>query len=387
MISRSFFDLITLIIYILVALVSAYILKRASVYSNGTGRMAINRWHILFILMLTIFASFRCVGIRIGGTDTLNYIRDFETSTTLLNSIESNFTSFAEIVFALYTFCIRQITSDYHIYFIISYSLITLSYVMFFNKYGNKYNSIIPYFYLMFFYLKTFSSLRTGLAVAVFLLALVAIDRKKFLSLFLMIMAVFIHRSTIIYAMFIAFYWFFEKNIKKKSGKKIFVTCAALSVGLVLLANVFRGYILRLGFLNSTDMYYISHGSATNVFASWIMFLPQILLLILFLIFRLDESDEKLDFIKVCVVFDIIIIPLALSLGMYRANEYMFLPRLVLWSHYVSLIENKYMAKSRGNLFIYRTIVFSMFMAWFLFRLTHEWYDLGLMYYRFGGLI
>lgn len=387
MISETFFDLTTLIIYIGMSLLGAGVLKQASAFQYDSDKVKMNIWYIGYICIFTAFATYRYVGIGIGGTDTLSYIQNFKDATTLKGAMIGNVTSFSEVVFVFYTFLIRKISSDYHVYFLISYFIITLAYIVFFSKYSKKFDSKIPYLYVLFFYLKSFSSLRTGLAVAVFLFAIVVIDKKKILSLFLMIMAVFIHRSSIIYAVFILFYWIFERKIKNKSGKKIFMICAILSVGLVGFANVFRRFILQFGFLNTTDSYYISHGSSSNVFANWIMFLPQIILLVLFLIIKLDESDKQLDIIKVCVVFDIIIIPLALSLGMYRANEYMFLPRLVLWSHYVSLIENRYITKSRESLIIYRAIVFSLFMAWFLFRLTHEWYELGLMYYRLGGFL
>lgn len=391
MISRDFFDISTLIIYVIMAISSAVFIKKGALLSQPDGmysnnRIKLNRWHILFIIVLTMFATFRCVGSRIGGTDAMNYIREFEGSSSITQAIFNNTLSIKEFVFAFYTFVLRCISPDYHLYFFVSYLFIAFTYICFFCKYANKIESKIPYVYLFFFFLKTFCSLRTGLAVAVFLWAIIFID-KKILSALLMICAVFVHRATIIYAMFYLFYWLFQSKIKRKSGRTIFAFCVAIVFLMQAVAMVLKPYILQLGFINATDYYYIASDRGGSIFTRWIMFLPQILLLFIFLFFKKRNDDTANEVISTCVIFDIIIIPFALSMGLFRANEYMFMPRLVLWSHYVTLIETRFIAKTRANKLIYRGIVFALFMAWFLFRLTHEWYDLGIMYYRLGGII
>lgn len=77
-------DLFTIVIYIVVAFSISYITRKAmnvggisSQYNNNDVLCSNRFWNlaVLLILVLTMFATFRLVGVDTGGRDTLRYMK------------------------------------------------------------------------------------------------------------------------------------------------------------------------------------------------------------------------------------------------------------------------------------------------------------------------
>ena len=79
-------------------------------------------------------------------------------------------------------------------------------------------------------------------------------------------------------------------------------------------------------------------------------------------------------FLEILIAFDCIIIPVAAVFGIWRANEYMYLPRLSLWGVIVFSIAQKFARNSRS-------LIYLLFFIWLVYRILREWEPNGLMPY------
>ena len=111
-----------------------------------------------------------------------------------------------------------------------------------------------------------------------------------------------------------------------------------------------RDYILVAEILDSHDMYYLNR-SKSGIFSNIIMLIPTFLLIVVWFMKAnsiIGNRDDKMRFLEILIAFDCIIIPVAAVFGIWRANEYMYLPRLSLWGVIVFSIAQKFARNSRS---------------------------------------
>lgn len=188
----------------------------------------------------------------------------------------------------------------------------------------------------------------------------------------------FIHRMSVIYVMFLPFYYIFGKIWNRKNARKIIISSVLLAFIFVLGAYSLRSHILTSSLLDTTDTYYLKRVSGLS---ANIMIVPTILLVIVWFINvpNIDgKKTDKIRFLEILVAFDCIMIPVAEVLGMWRASEYMYLPRLCLWGVLVLSIAQRYVRSSRPVVYMF---FFFGFSAWLVYRIMREWEVCGLMPY------
>lgn len=381
-------DFLTIVVYVIMALLTAYIARKALwkyeiSIQNGCSETVASRQYwsvaIVGILFLTSVATFRMVGIKIGGTDTLDYIRTFLS----IGSIKE-ISWLSEPLFRAYLLVIRYCTSNYRWFFFTSYLIISISYFAYIKEYGSAYYSSIPYLVIALFFLKDFSSVRTGLAIALITFGLVNIEKRRILSIILMVSAILVHRMSILFVLVYLFYFLFKNVLAKISKIKLITFVVTFIVLSIALASQLQNNFKISSILDSTDTWYVLRNRGKSLLSRWPMLFAHIMLMVVYLLMRrFENKDEKNSIEPVIIVFsfDIIILPMALTLGIYRENEFFFLNRLILWGYVVSIGNKLFSRKSRWT---YRIIVLILFAFWFVFRLFSEGPDLGIMYYRFA---
>ena len=382
-------DIFTIVIYVLVALSISFFTRKAmnaggisSQYAEIDMVCSKRYWDIAVvpIFMLTLFATFRLVGVDIGGRDTLSYIKDFLQATS---GLSEKGTFFSERLFYEYLHVIRIFTDNYRVFFLISYLFISWSYMMYIKKYSRLEYSTIPYLLLVFLFIKGFSSVRTSLAVALITIGLVYIDKRRIFSICLMVASVFVHRMSILFILVFLFYYLFKKYLCRIPRIKLVIYLGIFIAASVVVSSKLRSIIMAFDWMSSTDLWYVSY-KGISLLEKWPMWFAHALLLVCYLIVARKETEtdkEHIAPVKIIFLFDIIILPMALTLGIYRANEFFFINRMVLWGYVINLGSNFFAKNSKQ---IYKIIVLCLFIAWFIFRLYSEGFDLGVMYYRFS---
>ena len=378
------FDITSIIIFVLIGIMGASFIRNAQRLGNIGENLNYHinkkgiRYYSCFFVVFTLFATFRKVGQGTGGSDATNYIRFFL-------HCRDNTINLAEIVseplWYYFNVIIRFFTSDYRVFFFVCYGSIAVCFLMFIKKYSPEGIIYSPLILLVWPYLKDFNTLRTGIAVAVFLLGLIRIEKNKLISLVLIIAPVFIHRMSVLFVPICLFYYLYKKHLRKLNGIRILLFYLFFIVVTYGLSVFIQQYIVVNHILTDKDTYYISMGIGENIFLRWPMFFAQICLLVLMLFFNKDiRNNEQLNALRVFVAYDFITIPASLVLGMWRANEYLYVARLIMWGEIIRIILTKFNNKSKWLVKLFFVV---LFIAWLVFRLYQECEEMDIMPYIF----
>lgn len=337
--------------------------------------------HLLFLCCFFVFfATFRKIDTNLGGGDALVYLEDFD------KMVSPNFQEYShgflvEYLFVLYMYTIRLITSCRKIFVFVSYSLIAFSYVIVIQKYIRENISAIPFLLLMFLYLKAFCTMRSSLAIALFMLGIVIIDQHKIISGFCILGAFFVHRMAVLFVPVYPFYFLMHKKIKSLTAVSYAMIAIFTMVIIYIVATIVQSLVISAGFLSSVDSWYMKAGMRQSFLSRWPMYFSQILLLICMTI--ADGKINKTELwhkTRTLFAYDLIIIPAGIILGFWRANEFLYVFRLIMWGYVIQAAEKWFEEPTKK---IYKVVVGGVFIAWFLFRMYSEWDDLKIMPYLF----
>lgn len=338
----------------------------------------LNRYYIMLILLFSCFATFRKVGVGLGGYDARNYVNYFlfcrQTDSPYADLI-------TEPLWLLICKMIRLVTSDYHIFFFICYGFIILSFIVFIEKYCPSGIVYTPFVLLMWPYLKDFNTLRSGVAIGILLIALTFIEEKKMLSAILMFSTIFVHRMSVLYIPISVFFYLYKKWYKKLKGYKLAVFYIIFITFSYLASKYLQRYVLGMNVLDTKDRYYIKMSVGQSILSRWPMFFTQVCLLIMILVFeKRIRNTKEITNLRIFVTYDFLMIPASLILGMWRASEYLYLVRIIMWGEVIRAICNLVDIKSKK---ILRLMTFIVLLVWFVFRIVQESDDLGIIPYVF----
>lgn len=370
-----YFDIGSLFLYIIIGLAGAICLNLSINYKTNP-LYPRNNGYILFFLIYVILASARMVTVGAVGTDALGYEEIFLTSLTSTSRFEEQ-----EFLFGIFNKGIRLLTDSPVIFRFVCYSIITFAYIFFIKSFCIKGVSCLPFIVLMIPFLKSFNTMRSSMAIAVILCGLVFLkDRRTLWGVILICISVLIHRMSILYVLFLPFYGIFKHYRYTNSNIKLIIVVSALTITGYYLALQVQQYAIALSLLDGTDAYYISKNVDGSILDAAITIIPLILISIMWLICNKKlEYNTDICFLEFMVSFDIIIAPIAYILGMWRANEYFYIGRLVFWSYLIPVFYSGFKVQSRV---IIKVLLAILFTAWLIYRITREWEPCGLMPYK-----
>lgn len=396
-------DLLTLMLYMMLGVVAAVCVSKAQ-RADGTvtlwNKVSLEKWMIffgIFVLVFTFFAAFRGVGENLGGADAYNYQQIFLHS---LDKDHELYMRIKEPLFRWYCRLVRLFTSSHQVFFLISYGFIAVSYCVFIRKFCVKGVSYIPFLLLIFPYLKAYCTLRTSMAVAVCLLSWVYWDKNRWVSIALAAASVFVHRMSIAYAVFLVFDLLLGKHIRKLNGWRLAVLIFGISFAGVWVARGLQWVLTVTNLLGSEDTSYLQWFKGRSLFSRVPMYFAHMLLYIALVCLGGRVRDtKKWSYIKRFCCYDIIVMPATLILTFWRANEYMYVARLIMWGMlipegeqvFVELVTKNKWLKGNEKLgflrdaallrLLFRAGVACVFAFWLLFRIYSEWDDLKIMPY------
>ena len=367
---QPYFDTVTLILYIAIGICAMIFIR---LYNNSNKRK--NSLTILFIL-LVVFSISRKVGINLGGMDAISYETIF-FSRDYSRILENN-----EFLFVYFTDAIRCFTDNAVIYRLFCYSLIIISYIFFIKEFCPSKSSAIPYVLIMYPLLMSFNTMRNSMAMAMILIGLSLMKRKNdVLGALFVISSIYFHRMSIIHVPLILFYYFFKSRTLFNSKFLLaFLIITTTCVSMVL-GTFFQGYVLSSDFIDGTDLYYLGMNTGSSFWHALASFIPLVLIFVFMLINTNKQMVDDNKFLYIIVLYDIIIYPCTFIFGMWRANEYFYIPRLTLWAILLYAFFQKVPIEVRS---IMRTAVLAMFIVWFIDRMKGVYEDSAIMPYVFN---
>lgn len=368
------FSLTTILLYVFIGYFCAYWLKtiQQKKYPYSRGIMFGILWTVL-----TLLGGLRLVTSNgIGGADAWNYQYVFLFP-------QDSYLSDFEPLFQGYIYLVSSITSNPIVYRLISYGLIAGSYCIFLNKFiGPSKMSMIPFLMIIYPYLRSFNTFRTSLAIVLFTFGLLALyERKNILASILILSTIFIHRMSILYALFLPLYFIYKDfNFSTNRRVLIFLTIYVI-IGYIAATKV-QSYVLLAISVSERDAHYLSGSVGTSILSRIpIMFQHIMLMVTLCLLNNRLPNNRTIKFLRICVIFDIIVAPVSVVLNMWRALEYMYLPRLIMWGYLIYEAEQSVKVDARK---IVTVSIFCMFAFWQFFRINQEWEPAGLSPYLLG---
>lgn len=371
-----YFDLNSLLLYTVIGILGAYSIRLGINNRNGVS-FPWQTGYICFILMYVLLAGLRLVTPNgIGGIDTYGYEIDFRNAFLSTSRFDEQ-----DVLFGLYNKVIRSFTDNVIIYRFICYFIITYAYVYFINAFCIKRISCIPFIVLMIPYLRSFNTMRSSLAIAIILIGLILLKKKKTgWSIILICASFFMHRMSILYVMFLPFYALFKNSKYINSKLWLIFIISFLTIIAYFAAFYVQNYVLEMGILTGNDIYYVKKNREGSILETSVTLFPLLLISIMWLIcIKKIKINEDTTFLKLMIIFDIISTPVAFVLGMWRANEYFYVGRLAFWSYLIPAFSSRFNITIRK---VTNVVFFILFTAWLIYRICREWESCGLMPYK-----
>lgn len=345
--------------------------------------------YVTWFLVWLVFAVFRYVGSGIGGTDAPNYIRFFDVC------LEPSYLGFewghhVDFLYATLNKIVRLCTDDYHAFFAVVYALIVFSYVLVVSELGLPKVSYAPLIFLVFIYIRGFSSMRSCVAAALVLISIVLLYKQKYLwSTVLALSSVFVHKMSILYVFCIPILWYFQK-------RKMGIRECLLLMGLMAVFGIVGQLILVTAdiefFESGSYSYYAGLSYGGSFFDNfWKIAFPQLLLFAVIIFVRApidkyilslkgDLQGRAQTIYKVCL-YDIATIPATYILGIWRGYEFLCLIRLLMWGIAIEAVSVGLSARQKTGV---RMAFGVAFIAWLVFRQYNTFADTALMPYVFS---
>lgn len=345
-------------------------------------------WYITWI----VSAEFRLVNDSgVGGVDAYGYIYYFKDclnpNTTSIHSYR------AEFLFRLLNRCIRSFTEDYHLYFFVIYSLIVFSYIFFIKEFYNEYCSSAMLPIMFYTYLVSFSILRTGLSIALYLIGITLLGKKKYVrSIFFITLGALIHTATLVYVGFVIFYFIYRKSPPRLLDCIFFACSGYVLAKIVQIATINGNFHITIG--QPLDVYFsVSLGQGFWV-DYWKIVVTQILLVCFILVFKykiekrinliFDKAiSQKIYFIYLLCIYDLILIPLTFVLNIWRAVDYLYLARLIFWGYIIKILHKSVIKKERKYI---TGFFFLIALIYIVLRIYTNYEKAGLMPYIYEPL-
>ena len=338
-------------------------------------------------LVWLLFAVYRLINNQVGGKDAPSYIIEFYNC--LRPSVEEKF----DYAFTALNQIIRWFTDNYHIYFYAIYSIYIASFYFFIKRLYPKYSSVIPLCILVYLYLRGFTSIRSNLALSYLLISIGFFVRNQYVkSSIFAILTVFTHVSSALYLPILPFIYFL-RNKSIPIWTIAIAIIVAIGIGTMIQNTVLAGSLAFLeGFGSGAYLSYASKSLESSFLDSYFVInLPQMGLFAMLIILKKDidryikkmsqEQACKINLLRIMAYFDVIMVPVTYTLGVYRGYEYLMLPRLLMWGVLIVVLKNKF--KTIPSIVI--SIGFILFfVVWMYGRLKAMAETSNLVFYSFN---
>lgn len=382
----------SMIFYLILGLMAVWGLNKAydNTWSDENDDSGyVDRRILVISLIWTFFATFRVLAPGIGGTDAGGYAMFFQ------NCLDSEYTDWMEHVasdrgYKWLNVIIRSVTDNYHVLFALVYGFMAWTFMTFVKVFMPKQISYAPFLLTIYLYLVGFNTLRSHLGTAVLLLAAIALGEKKWIQACVWAALAFtMHKMMAVYALAIPFCWFFQQRKLKVYHVVALIFASSIVAGII--QPWFIQYTEEVDLSGAYGAYARMSLERDFMDNYWkIAFEQMVLGVAMVLLYKrttaaLDEEEDeeyawRMRMIWLFCAFDMIMIPVAYIMNIWRAYEIFYMPRIVMWAWLIGLVLDRKPDKVRPLL----NVGLLMFVAaWIIFRVYRTYAPASLMPYVF----
>lgn len=333
-----------------------------------------NMYYFTAYLILLLIASLRTSNV---GSDTAVYVGYFNSSSSFNFSIQQLF-SFNQIEpgFQIYLEIVKNITNNYNIFFLITYSMVAYSYIRFIRYFFDEKSDYLFLQIFIFFYVSNMSGMRSAMGMIFLLPSFIALSKQKYIkSIALTLCACCFHYTMMFNLGIIVMVWVLGSPYFKRK-RWIFPT-------FMLIVSIFSyaGLNILNGLISTTKYgFYTTSIEDLSLLGS--------LFYVIFTIFIFCYHENLMRYIKnkeilgsmyyISISF-LIVYPAIFLTSAYRIPNYYAMPRLTIWASIVKIIESKIKPDSR---MYFRIIIQILVVLYLLFKFTRSAVD-GKFSYQF----
>lgn len=377
----------TLFFYFFLGLIPVFVvgqLKKKSVNGNYSNT---NFLVVSWVLLWSVVAAFRYISPYIGGSDTMGYIDFFQHCTD--NYGDAQFMHVKDdLGFNWINIALYYVTGgNYRLFFLFLNIFMVLSFACTYKEFSPKYSVFVPYILTVFLFTRSFTSLRSNLAISILLFAFIALSKKKYIfALAIAVFSVLVHKMMVVYLGFFIVYPIIKFD--KFGPFKMAAVFVLVFMGSAALRSYILPFIGLMNFEGSYESYLNEEKSFTEM---WLIYFGQLVIGMIMIVFNkrlnnyLNQLSEKwrdkVSLVYTICIFDFLSVPLTGAMNIYRGNEVLYLFRIIMWGILLFMFTQK---MPRSTKQFISTSALLMFMVWMGWRYARTYETSNLMPYFFA---
>lgn len=331
----------TCIFYIVLSLFIVFMVKNTiglKFYINDKRGKVINIGYVWVLLTLLFFAVFRYVFNKYGGTDAYSYVTEFqEMDDSIFDYLDIKryifFWKYSEPLFKMLTAAVRMITSDYHLYFLLTYGVIVSGILSFVYNFYDRESNFFTLILLFCSYLHSYNVMRGWMSIAICMFGLNAIKKKQWKKSFAIILiAVFFHYMALVFFIVWAVCWFHNKYPSFFTRNKLILAVVLVNVVSLCGRTVFFNIAMSTKYAFYRDYFTIS----TSIWG----YLPTFFICLLAVIFfpQLKARGETPAMAAIILAVNFSLLYCIVYLPGWRIHDYFALIRMYIIAELYNLI-------------------------------------------------
>lgn len=368
----EYWDWNTFLLYVSISICVCVLCRWGAEYKHDINikqpkrAISINKGTILYFFAFVILTTLATIRSPEVGSDTLVYVGYFHNFDTI-NFSWGDLLKFQQMEpgFQLYLMLIRNITNNYHIFFLVAYSFVSAMYIKYIKFFYDKDSNYLFLIIFIFFYTSNMSGMRAAIATGFLLQSFIFLSQKKYIkSAFLTLIACAFH-----YTMMFNFVLLFMTYLMER--KELFQKKWILPVGLTL-SFVFSFAMTNVlkSILASTKYEYYASVSLEDLSILGSVF--YLFYAILAFIFYKDislkcKTKNKIKNIFLLTINFLLTYPAIYVTAAYRIPNYYAMPRLTIWSEFTNIAERRYFKHDK---LLFRVVIFIIVILYLLFKYT-----------------
>lgn len=184
----------TLLPILILSVFFAYQTERTTVGRYGQAKHQ-TLWNtVMFAILIAILAF--PAGLRSSYNDTAAYIKNFNSSPTIMELLsDGDMHILSNPASEIYTACVRTVTDNYHIYFLIPAFFVQYAFVSTIRRYSSSFPLSIVLYICLGTYVFSFAAMKQTIAMAILMLAIPSLEKRRFGTYYLLVFLAFLFHT------------------------------------------------------------------------------------------------------------------------------------------------------------------------------------------------
>ena len=329
---------------------------------------------IIGILPMVFLAGFRTVTM---GWDVVKYlVKIFNCSQNMSLDICFSRNQRIEKGFIVLVYLLVKMSGNINFVMFFLELIVTACFTIFAYNYRRKCSLKLSFLiYFCTLYVITYSTLRQSITIAIVMLSILLMEKKKYLlSLILILLGLLTHDSAIFALPILCIFILCDNTVNNRARKFVIILIiAALLFGTIFYEEIIQ-HFYNMGLISDVYIKYLSEESkySHGKFSLFMFIYKTIILFLSYLLCKTDKKEEKTKWF-VMLIIDYIFMFLSFKIvNIFRVTYYYFFPAIfVMCPQFKNIFKN-----DKASHMLVNVAVALLFIVYFLYRLLTNYYNM-----------